>query len=430
VSKDIQQRRILLVAVALTFLLGGAGAGGWAVHRWWNRRLADPEFVRTLQNGDGQDGPHAGGGPRAVPVRVDRARLEIVQPEQAIVGRLAEVRRATVSSEVEGKVLTMDVREGSPVVGGKTVLARVDGVWLEMSVTRQTARIEVISAQLRKAKHNLDKIKMLFDRGAATDHEYTDQRATYDQRDAELKEAQVALKDLKEQLSRTSIIAPFDGWVTARHAEVGQWLSRGSPVVSVVSRGEVYALMHVPESVVNQLTVGLEIPVTIDALGRTVRGKIHSITPDGAKASRTYPVRVALDDRGGRLKVGMSTTGTFPTGERRRRIMVSRDAVLIKPDGSTVWVVDDEDPKRAHPAPVEVVGRVADRYAVAPLTGAARAMLTDEAMVVVEGAERLRPKQAVRFLTAAKLPQGHAGRQDRGAEPPAPPKPGEPKASQ
>ena len=88
--------------------------------------------------------------------------------------------------------------------------------------------------------------------------------------------------------------------------------------------------------------------------------------------------------------------------------MVSRDAVLIKPDGATVWVVSGEDPKRAYPAPVEVVGRVGGRYAVAPLTPDARALLGDAATVVIEGAERLRPKQAVRLMEAAKLQAGLA----------------------
>jgi len=400
VSRHKQQGRIILVAVALTFLLGGAGAGGWAVHRWWGRRLADPAFFKSLQGGDGAAPAQGGAGAQAALVRVDRAHVEKVQLERPIVGRLVEVRRTTVSSEISGKLVAMDVREGSPVVGGKTVLAQVDPVWLDLQIAQQVAHMEVVATQLRKEQHNLNRLKALMDRGVATDHEMTDQQALHDQRQAELMEAEVALASLCEQRGRADVVAPFDGWVTTRHAEVGQWLSPGSPVVGLVSRGEVYALMHVPESLVNHLAVGLDIPVQVDVLGETYSGKIQSITPDGAKASRTYPVRVALSDRGGRLKVGMSVAGTFPAGRRTDRIMVSRDAVLIKPDGSTVWVVPDEDPRRAHPAPVEVVGRVGDRYAVEPLTPQARALLVDTATVVIEGAERLRPKQAVRFLRA------------------------------
>jgi len=419
VSRQKQQSRILLTAVALTFVLGGAGAGGWAVHRWWGRRVSDPAFVKAMRDGGGSSPAAGRGGPQAALVRVARARVEKVQLERPIVGRLVEVRRATVSSEISGKIVEMGVREGSPVVGGKTVLARVDAVWLDLQIARQVAHMEVVAAQLRKEKHNLDRLESLRGRGVTTDHEMIDQRALHDQRQAELMETEMALLNLYEQRSRSEILAPFDGWVTARQAEVGQWLSPGSPVVGLVSRGEVYSLMHVPESLVNQLAVGLEIPVRVDALGETFRGKIQLITPDGAKASRTYPVRVALSDRGGRLKVGMSTTGTFPAGPHAERIMVSRDAVLIKPDGSTVWVVPEAAPRRAHPAPVEVVGRVGDRYAVLPLTAAAGTLLGDGATVVVEGAERLRPREPVRLMRAA-LAGGNSPSEPSGGSAPSP----------
>ena len=396
-SKDRQQSRVLLVAVALTFLLGGACAGGVCVHRWWQGRLAKGEFVNTST----AEGPPGGAGqnePPAALIRVDTARVEEVRPEKRIVGRLHEVRKATLASEVRGKIIAMNVREGSPVVANTTVIASVDKVWLDLSIDRQTARIEAAKAQLRKEKHNLDRLTMVHQRGAATDFEYADQMAAHDNKQAELKEAEVALKELREQRGRVGIVSPFDGWVTVRHAELGQWVSPGSAVVDVISRGEVYAVMNIPESLVNGLSIGMKVPVRIDALGDTPTGTISSITPYGPMASRTYPVRVTLGDDGGRFKVGMSTTATFPAGAKQKRIMVSRDAVLIKPDGATVWVVRPGQSMTATAVPVDVVARVGERFAVAPVTPEGRRLLADAATVVVEGAERLRPDQAVRFM--------------------------------
>jgi len=232
----------------------------------------------------------------------------------------------------------------------------------------------------------------------ATDFEYSEQLAAHDQRQAELSEAQVTLKDYEVKRGRVDVIAPFDGWVTLRHAEQGQWLNEGSSVVDIVSRGEIYALVNVPESLVNRLTLGLEIPVTIDVLGETVTGRIGSITPDGSQASRSYPVRVVLNDLAGRLKVGMSVTATFPEGDRQKHLLVSRDAVLVKPDGSTVWVVRGEAELSALPAPVDIVGRVGNRYAIRGESEQARLLLSDGCSVVIEGAERLRPAQAVRLM--------------------------------
>ena len=400
-SDQKQQHGIRAAALALTFLLGGVFGGGSWMHSWWQGRLKNPDFVKTLSTGGGPGGPGAPAGPPAAAaalVRVDLARVELATLERKLVGRLYAVQRATVSSEVAGKILSMNVREGTPVTGGKTVIASIDPVWLDLSISKQEAHIKAIEAQLRKDKENLKRLKNLFDRGVATDFEYSEQLAAHDQREAELAEAQVTLKDYKVKRARVDVVAPFDGWVTLRHADQGQWLNEGSSVVDIVSRGEIYALINVPESLVNRLKLALEIPITVDTLGETVTGRIGSITPDGSQASRSYPVRVVLNDLDGRLKVGMSVTGTFPEGARQKRLLVSRDAVLIKPDGSTVWVVQGEAERSALPAPVDIIGRVGDRYAIRAQNEQARRLLSDGCSVVIEGAERLRPGQAVRLM--------------------------------
>lgn len=399
-SGQIQQRRVFLIAVALTFLLGGAYGGGVWMDKRWRGRLADPQYLKSLASA-GQPAapaaPAAAGAPAAL-VRVDKARLEEICPEKPVVGRLAEVRKVTVASEIEGKIVAMNVSEGSPVVGGKTVIASIDRVWLDLAVAKQKARIEVNKAQVRKEKDNLGRLTALSERGVAPDRDHADQLAAYEQKQAELKESEVALQEFEEQLSRVDIVAPFDGWVILRHAELGQRLSRGSPVVDIVSRGDIYAVMNVPESLVNDLKIGMKIPVTIEPLGETRAGELCSITPYGAKASRTYPVRVLLPDEGGKLKAGMSVTAIFPAAARQRQLMVSRDAVLTKPDGETVWVVREGQPLTAVPAPVEVVARVGDRLAASPVSDEARALLVDGATVVIEGAERLRPNQPVTIM--------------------------------
>ncbi len=398
-SEQRQQHRVRAAALAMTALLGGLFGGGYWMHGWWQGQLKNPEFLKVLaQNGGGPEGAGAPPAAATALVRVGRASLEPAMLERRLVGRLVAVQRATVSSEVAGKVLSMDVREGNPVTGGKTVIAAIDPVWLDLSIDKQEAHIKAIQAQLRKDSDNLKRLKGLFDRGVATDFEYSEQLAAHDQRQAELSEAQVTLKDLKVKRGRVDVIAPFDGWVTLRHAEQGQWLNEGSSVVDIVSRGEIYALVNVPESLVNRLTLGLEIPVAIDVLGQTATGRIGSITPDGSQASRSYPVRVVLDDLKGRLKVGMSVTATFPEGDRQTRLLVPRDAVLIKPDGSTVWVVQGEAELVAQPAPVDIIGRVGNRYAIRGQSEQARLLLSDGSSVVIEGAERLRPAQVVRLI--------------------------------
>jgi RND family efflux transporter MFP subunit len=394
---EAQKRTIAAVAIALTCLLAGLLGGGLAIQNRWSGKVSDVDYLKDRLK---RLSPNTQAGPppaQAALVRVALAREDMIQPERPVVGRLVEVRKTSVSSEVPGTIVAMDVEDGSPVIGGKTVLVKVDGTWTNLAIEKQKARIEAIAAQVKMEEANLRRLAQTLAANVATPQEYEDQAALTEQRRAEMKEAQAQLADLQEQSRRLVIVAPFDGWVTRRYAELGQRLSVGSPVVDIVSRGTIYAEVNVPESIINSMTLGMSVPVRIDPLGRVVAGKLATINPDGASASRTYPVRIAMDDQQGALKVGMSVTAILPVGAKSRQIMVSPDAVLTKPDGSTVWVVAPDGNKdlRARPVPVEIVATAGGLQAVRPV---AKSALADNAQVVIEGAERLYPNQSVRIL--------------------------------
>ncbi len=394
---EAQKRTIAAVAIALTCLLAGLLTGGLVIQNQWSAKVSDADYLKARLKGLSPDS-QAGSAPvQSAIVRVDLAREEMIQPERPVVGRLVEVRKTSVSSEVPGTIVAMDVEEGSPVIGGKTVLVKVDDTWTNLAIDKQKAHIEAIAAQVKTEEANLRRLTETLAANVATRQEYEDQVAMTEQRRAEMKEAQAQLADLQEQGRRLVIVAPFDGWVTRRYAELGQRLSVGSPVVDIVSRGTIYAEVNVPESIINAMTPGMSVQVRIDPLDRVITGKLATINPDGASASRTYPVRIAMDDKQGALKVGMSVTAILPVGAKSRQIMVSPDAVLTRPDGSTVWVVapDDKSELRARPVPVDIVATAGGLKAVRPV---GKYTLADKAQVVVEGAERLYPNQSVRIL--------------------------------
>jgi len=394
---EAQKRTITAVAIALTCLLAGLLGGGLAIQNQWSAKVSDVDYLKGRLKGlspDAQAGPPPA---QAALVRVAVAREDMIQAERPVVGRLVEVRKTSISSEVPGTIVAMDVEEGSPVVGGKTVLVKVDDTWTNLAIEKQKAHIEAIAAQVKTEEANLRRLAQTLAASVATPQEYEDQAALTEQRRAEMKEAQAQLADLQEQSRRLVIVAPFDGWVTHRYAELGQRLSVGSPVVDIVSRGTIYAEVNVPESIINSMALGMSVPVRVDPLGQVITGKLATINPDGASASRTYPVRIAMDDRQGALKVGMSVTAILPVGAKSRQIMVSPDAVLTRPDGSTVWVVapDDKNQLRARPVPVEIVATAGGLIAVRSV---GKSALADNAQIVIEGAERLYPNQSVRIF--------------------------------
>jgi len=408
-----QKRLVLVASLTLSALLAGCLVGGLVTWRRSQEQLRDPDFLRSqLELLDpGSEGP-ANGPPKAL-IRVGTAQSKSVQPQRSIVGRLIEVQKVTIASEVTGKIVEMQVEEGTAVFTGKTLLAQIDDVWSQWALVRGQALYAATDARLRHERAELERYRKLRGKNAITDSELEAKRAIVLELQAKLAETEAAVREEQERQKRSKIYPSFDGVVVAKHAELGGHVVPGTPIVDVVSRGWVDALLMVPESVVNRIRVGGTLAIRVDPLGEEAAGTVVSVTPYGPSASRTFPVRVRLDDQGGKLKVGMSVTAAVATGPQREALVVPKDAVLVRPDGSTLWVAVRDEGRGsdvAYPLPVTLTVRLEDEYAVEPETDQGRELLGDGATVVIEGAERLVRGQEVTWEEAAPKTQNTLGR--------------------
>jgi len=126
------------------------------------------------------------------------------------------------------------------------------------------------------------------------------------QADAQLRQAQATLRLAQQQLSEAAIISPIDGYVTGKPAKVGQVVSPGSVVASIVSLNGVYFEGQVPETEIANVQVGQTATITLDAIpGRTFTGSIIAIDPKAESLGRLFAARIALQSPGGAVKPGM-----------------------------------------------------------------------------------------------------------------------------
>ena len=372
-------------------------------------------------------GPPGGGagGPPPASVNTGVVEVQTLRERVSVVGRLEEVRRVTVTAEVEGRIVALAVREGDAVTGGATALASIDRVWADLALRSAQAELAAADAELAQARSDLDQLERLSKANSAKDKEVEDQRTLVAQRSARVDQLTADRDRAAVELERTDVVAPFDGAVSRTLVEVGRWVTPGDGLVEVVSAGEIDAVADVPESVVNRLQRDAEVEVVVDALNQAgearLTGRIVSVRPDGYAASRAFPVKVRLRDPEGRLKPGMSVTANLPVSAEREHVTVPRSAVLFGASGAAVWyaMAAGDAPGRpdagdgaapgppAHMAmsePVQVLFGVGDRYAVQPLPGARFAALTPGVRVVTEGAERLFP---TRPLALDRVGEGH-----------------------
>ena len=389
----------MFFSLALTCLLLGGGVAGYFSHQTNQQRLADPGFLRQQLDrvGDGAGPPRPTGRPPSL-IRVTEARRDKIGTIRPFVGQLVEVQIARISSEVSGLVVDLPIEIGMRVKGGETLIAQTDRIWLELVLEQTEAEIKILEAQLSHQQSELDRLEVLAPSRAVSESELNNQRTIAEQFHRNLEKAKIANRETKEKLKRTTILAPFDGYVVKRQVGLGELLAPGTPIAEIVSLGDVDAHVFVGEEFVNRIKIDDEIPIVINQLGMRVVGKVRSVVPYAPTAARVFPILVRLDDQNGLLKVGMSVTALIQTADLQDSVIVSKDAVLDKPDGSIVWVaVEKDNTFVAKPVPVKITVREIEAYGVQPETAEGEELLQAGSKTVIEGAERLVPDQAVRI---------------------------------
>ncbi|MDR0704512.1 MAG: efflux RND transporter periplasmic adaptor subunit [Planctomycetaceae bacterium] len=393
---------VLLFSVAMTCFLIGAGSVGYYVFAFYQPQP-------KVGNLNELEKKPAGRPPSLV--RVDNARKELINTIRPFYGKLLEVQLARISTEVSGLVVALPIEVGQKVKGGETLIAQIDKTWLELTIAQTEAEIKILEKQYAFQLSELERIESLAVSRAVSESELNNQRTLVEQFRQNLEKANIANKEAKEKLKRTTILAPFDGYVIRRETGLGELLTPGTVIAEIVSLGFIDARVAVAEEYIDHIKIGDEMPIIIDKLGIKVVGKVRTIVPYDLMSPRSFPVIVRLDDHNGELKVGMSATALVSITDPKEEIVVSKDAVLIKPDGSTVWVAVKPSPKSnnpespnddpelliAKPIPVIITAEGINTYGVEPETEEGRKLLVAGAKTVIEGAERLIPEQKIKI---------------------------------
>jgi RND family efflux transporter MFP subunit len=183
--------------------------------------------------------------------------------------------------------------------------------------------------------------------------------------------------------------APFDGRVVARHTEVGEWLSEGSPVATLVSAGEAEAWLQLPERHARLLRQASpeNIELKVTGIDQPIHADKLTVIPEIDGRSRRFTLVAHLPDPENRLTNGASVRASVPLGEPIPRLVVPSDAVLVSYAGSHVFVpkAGGDGPPLAQRVAVEVLF---ERGGEAIL---ADGELNEGDPVIVEGNERLFP---------------------------------------
>jgi len=283
----------------------------------------------VLSGGCGQP-PSAGGPPSDFPVQ---AVLAAVEPEPLIesimlVGTIRSINDVTLVSEINTTVESIEFEEGDH--------AETDQVLIRLRDHLLRANLNEAEARLRLARANQERGEALLKTSVISS-------ADFDQMKADFEIAEAVVERVKEELSDALVRAPLDGVVGERLVSVGEYVSVGTPLTSVVQLDPLEAVFHVPERFMSTLHPGADVDVTTTVWPDQVfEGLVSFIAPRVDEMTRTVMIKARIPNPDGLLKSGMFANMRLTLRARDDALIVPETAIRRRGEEATVYVMDEE----------------------------------------------------------------------------------------
>src|SRR5690606_21389638 len=315
----------------------------------------------------------------------ETVRLEI---REETVGTLEGLIDPTVSAEVAGRVLEVNARAGQRVKKGE-VLVILDPT--DLALQRREAQAEVgrLEALLANQERTLERNRALVEKNFISKNaldEIETQKSAYRK---QLEAARARLASIEHTGSKTQAASPVDGVIDVQIVSPGDFVSIGSPMMTIISNQRLRAHLPFPERVASRIQPGLKVRLTTPTADNEVISEVRELKPLIGASNRAIDVLADVVSQEG-WQAGASVNGVVVIGEVDA-VVVPEQSVVLRPAGEVVYVI--QEGTRAEQrivktglrqdGKIEIIDGVESGEVVA-VDGAA--FLTDQAEVTIQNA--------------------------------------------
>ncbi len=322
----ILKKKIVLIGLAVVVL--GSLAGFMAIRKG----EAPPQTVKTAK----------------------ASRQKIVQKVSAN-GKIRARTEVNISADVSAKITKIHVKEGQAVKKGMLLveldrqryLAAVENA--EATVRSAQADANLVNENVLKTKRELERSQGLMERHLQSESEHEDAKSAYQVELARyasardrVEQAKATLKQVKDDLSKTTIYSPMDGTVSDLRKEEGEIAIgsqfQGDVILIVSDLTEMEARVNVDENDIVSVKVGQEAEIEVDALlGQKLKGIVYEIassanaTGAGTTEQKTeFEVKINIIDPDMALRPGMTATADILTKTNPNALSVPIQSVAVR----------------------------------------------------------------------------------------------------
>lgn len=294
-------------------------------------------------------------------VEVQLATASMSSPSQANAvltasGYVVARRKAAVASKGTGTLVFLGVDEGDKVKKGQ-VIARLEDNDVTAARERARENLRVAEADLNEAKQNLERMRILLKQGLVAQAEYDIADARYRRVVSTIDAARFGLKEAEVAVDNTRIIAPFDGTVLKKNADVGEIVaplagaaSSKAAVVTIADMSSLEVDADVSEANITRVTPEQACEITLDAYPQQrYPGYVTKIVPTADRAKATVLVKIKFREYDEKVLPEMSAKISFlaagagnSPADNKASLTVPAAAVATRNGRTVVYQIRDE----------------------------------------------------------------------------------------
>jgi RND family efflux transporter MFP subunit len=214
-------------------------------------------------------------------------------------------RAAILSSMVETAVLSHRFKEGERFNAGDMLVNLNDDTFKERLIKAKSACIES-KVGLAFAEKNLSRTKDLHKRGLQGLQDVERCELEVDIANSKQMFQDANLKLAEQDLASCHIASPFSGRLVKKLLQEHEFVKVGQSLLQIIDDNQLLAVMHLPSSERNLVKIGESQRVQVDETGTTHTGTVYEIGGEIDYGSRTFEIKLLIDNRDGALSAGMS----------------------------------------------------------------------------------------------------------------------------
>ena len=208
-----------------------------------------------------------------------------------IQGSVETKQNVLVYPEYQGTLLRVNVRKGQRVSKGQTLASIDDG-----GLSSQLAQLQTQEAL---AQTTFERQERLWSQEIGSEIQFLQAKAQYES-------AQNMVKQMKSQLGRTVVKAPFSGVIDDVITEQGTVVAPGVPLFRIINLSDMYVSAEVPETYLKTIHKGKNVSVYFPVLDETVETRIKQSGDYINPANRSFPIEIDVPNKNGNIKPNLT----------------------------------------------------------------------------------------------------------------------------